>query len=171
MLHTHALTVIVPSVVNLQALLSRFMHTYYTRCLSTLTDNLGTSCFSLIFLDAAYISITRATSVRVGYISQRTYLGVKVPLYIWALSKLSFTLLSIITAENYIISRCFRFIGLNSEARSSSVKLIHVESGVRISCETLALYIVVRRSFVSFSLRICKAVVSYRKINTLSSPP
>lgn len=74
------------------------------------------------------------------------------------------------TAENLMISRCLRLVKLASVARSRSVKLMQVERGVRISCETFALYIVVRRSRVSFSRRSCKAVMSYRKINTASSP-
>lgn len=136
------------------------------RYLSTFTNNLvGTSKLIEIFLDDAYISITRVTSWSVGRRLHRTSLGKKVPRAICALSSVSFTLLSISKDENFIISRCFRRWGFYSFVSRKSVKLIQVLRGVRISWLTLAEYIVVRRSFVSRSRNYCTTVMSCKKIS------
>lgn len=140
------------------------------RCLSILRVRDGISRRIEMFFEAAYISITRATSWRVERILHRTSFGVKVPRWICALSSVSLALLSIITEENLIISRCLRRTWFRSSLSSKSVKFIQVLRGVRISWLTFAEYIVVSRSLVSRSCSYCMYVISYRNKSVDSSP-
>ena len=141
-----------PSCVNLQAFDKRFMQTCWILYLSAIIVFCGTLMLIFMLLLAAYISTTLTTSLTICLMSHRTGLILNVPLCIYALSSESFTLFSIRMAENFIISRCLRFVASFSVLNKKSVKLILVLSGVRISWETLALYIVVRMSWVSSCL-------------------
>ena len=159
-----------PSFVNLHALDSRFIVTYWIRYLSANTIMLGTLRRMEMFLDAACISITRETSWIVLRKLHRTSLRVNVPRAICALSSVSLTLLSIMTDENLIISRCLRLTGFCSFVSSKSVKLMHVLKGVRISWLTFAEYMVVSRSLVSRSRIKYITLISSKKKRVDSSP-
>lgn len=148
-LSTHELTSMNPSWVNLTAFDNKFIHTYYRRYLSTKIVFLGMFIFICIFLLAAYISITLTTSVTAYLTSHLIGLVVNVPLWICAKSRVSFTLFNIRIDENFIISSYFFLVSSFSVLSKSSVKLIQVLNGVRISWETFALYIEVSLSWVS----------------------
>ena len=76
---TQAVTKIMPSWVNLQALERRFMQTCWIRYLSAIIVFWGTFIWIYMFLLAAYISITRTTSVTVCLMSHLTGFVVNVP--------------------------------------------------------------------------------------------